>query len=687
MLPMATLAQASRSHSSDSSARLSAHINRMIGIGLEITWLTAVLLVPLIVLSEDRFTSFTSLPKVTLLRSLASLLVFLLSARVALFLFIENGYSSSGWSPRKVYRNPGTSLIAAVVVVLFVTSVSTVFSISPLASLWGKDPSGDGSGLYASAAFFSFFIVIALFVREKPQVERLWAVISITGLIGGLIGIAQHFGLSPLDISGTNGLRVTGTSGNPIFFGSLLVVTGPIGAAYLLHRLRSGADSRLVYALAATGGFTLALALLATLSRGPWLGAGVSLVVFLALGWKQLREPSDIRMAVSFAAGVVIAVVVFFAPLAGDSFPTIVDSSDEVSTVAPSSAAELASDRIFNSSTTSTRLSAWRTSLDLLAERPDVPGAPSVPGIFRHLLGYGPDTFRYAYALRADGFILQRRTNAAHNDIFNRFVEQGLFGAIAWIALWGVAAWAVFKLVFSRAFRSSRYRLLGIGIASALAGRFSEQLTGIPQSGDSIVFWVLLGLLAAVLLRRVEETEPSVQLDKRSDTGMSRLVRAPLFGVCVAVGLIAIFIAWDRNVDYARADIAAAKVANGHASGPSEAIELTAKAVALAPDVPEYRHIQSTVYQGQVAGSDDANRSVQLLQAAYEAELVALERYPFDREMYFRTAAVTWELGKLGVPGKAQETLRLYEELSLLVPNHELVAPRLEALRQQVEVQ
>lgn len=680
---MATASHISSSRRSDTPIRDSIDVRRILDVSLEATWLIGIILVPLIVLSEERFISMTSLPKITVLRILSSAIVVLFSIKVSWSLLFDSQVFSlnlRAWLQK--LRNPGWALVASAGGVLIATLLSTLFSISPSASLWGADPSGDGGSLYASVAYATFFVAIATFARTKTQIERLWIVVSLTGFVAALIGVAQHFGISPFGISGTNGVRVTGTSGNPIFFGALLVLTAPMAMAYLLGRLRSAADPRLIYLLAGLGTSVFVLALLATLSRGPWLGATIALITFIVFSWKMGIGRLELRFAISAAIGAIIALAIFFSPVSTSlSSSTGQDDASEIG----SGALENASARLLNNDTATTRLSSWSASLVLSIDRRDVPGSSSTPRPIRHLFGYGPDTFRYVYPLEADGFFLRWRTSSAHNDPLNRLVEQGIIGFLFWTILWGVAVWGVFSLVWNRFGATSEYRLLGIGLGAALAGRFTEQLTGIPQAGDSLILWGLLALLAVVLLRRTDPSKRKPQAVTHQLTPGTHTVRATLLTLCFAVAVAAIFIAWNRNVDYLRADIAASSVVYGQASNPAEAIKLIEKAIGLAPDVPEYRHIQSAVYQGQADSTNVVDVSYTNLTHAYNAELAALNRYPFDREMYFRTAAITWELAKLGVPGKAEETLQLYEELHLLAPDHELVGPRIEILRQQLQ--
>ena len=152
----------------------------------------------------------------------------------------------------------------------------------------------------------------------------------------------------------------------------------------------------------------------------------------------------------------------------------------------------------------------------------------------------------------------------------------------------------------------------------------------------------------------------------------------------IIVASLAVVVAWERNIEYWKADRAAAVVAYGGANGPDPAIAMLTGAISLAPDVPEYRHLLSIVRQGQASKASDANEAYAYLKAAYDLELAVLDRYPFGRDAYFRAAFVTWKMAQISVPGMAEETINLYEHLALLAPNHSLTLERVAILRDQL---
>jgi hypothetical protein len=159
---------------------------------LEACWLAAAIFVPLIVLPERSFLSFTSVPKIFTLRLIASCVACLLVVRLAV--------AARSWSPdfplrptslanvgRWLLASPARFVVAGVFAVLAAIVVSTAFSLSPFLSVWGKDPGSDGYGLYNMACYGVLALTVATQLRTEAQVWRLLGAISAAGVSASLI--------------------------------------------------------------------------------------------------------------------------------------------------------------------------------------------------------------------------------------------------------------------------------------------------------------------------------------------------------------------------------------------------------------------------------------------------------------------------------------------------------------------
>lgn len=121
------------------------------------------------------------------------------------------------------------------------TMLSTLLSVAPGVSLWGDRRLT--TGLLSLLTWAVVFGAAATVLRTWAQVERLLRVLLLTTLSAAVLGLLEGVGQSPLAGLLAIGQRAGSTMGNPIFFGSLLVIVLPIALAWLwiVARPQSGA--------------------------------------------------------------------------------------------------------------------------------------------------------------------------------------------------------------------------------------------------------------------------------------------------------------------------------------------------------------------------------------------------------------------------------------------------------------
>ena len=157
------------------------------------------------------------------------------------------------------------------------------------------------------------------------------------------------------------------------------------------------------------------------------------------------------------------------------------------------------------------------TSTNTIAQRYDIWGAAARIAAARPLVGSGPDTFaimysRYQSADWVKALGSNYLVNGAHDIFMNIFADQGPVGLVLWVALlvWAglrvAGAWRRLKVVTKngesgdpvarqRALASKDH--LAVTTASIVA-YVVQAVFNVQQVGLSFVFWVMLGLLAAV---------------------------------------------------------------------------------------------------------------------------------------------------------------------------------------------
>jgi hypothetical protein len=709
---MASHVAGARSRASRHGRRtpLQTSIARWCDIALEATWLLAAVIVPLIVLSEHQFLDFTALPKTVALRTLAGIAAALLLARGALTV------TGNRWEPdvsalflrfRSFSLTPRTAIIAAATATALATALSTAVSIWPAASLWGREAGRDSFSLYSTLSYLVLFAAIALRLRTRGQAIRLWGAIAATAVIAAVIGTAQHYGFAPLGIGTTMFTRVTGPSGNPIFFGALLLIGFPfamMAAVAATARLPRWQSWAVVLAVA----YCLVLALTWTVARGAWLGFVITVpVLVVALWYAAGRRAALTTAAITFAAALLVLATIARPSLSIGSWFNSTAAADKSSAglspdgAAAQSAGPSSDNLIFSThiageeglASARSRLELAQISASLALERPEVPHGQSAPWIVRALAGYGPDTYQYAFQRVAPASQLERLTSAAHSDPLNRLVETGVLGLAAWLSLIAGAGWmAINALRSAGRGRGGLRSMIAAALVAALAGRFVEQLFGIPQAGDTLTFWLLLGLAASlpVVFSATHAREGTTLAARGQPTTLAvSWRRAPALAAAAAMLVLAVLagaLTWSKNVNYLEADAHAATAVRSAKTDPATAIAAAQAAESLAPDVAEYQTLNAALLRLLALGAQSSDDALALFRAAYEYDLAAVAINPLSRDPGFAAGYGAWELAKAGDAGRALDAILHYERLDETMPNHPLVQPRLDQLYRAVKV-
>lgn len=253
---------------------------------LEAGWLAAVVSVPLFF---NIYSARTFEPdKITLLRSIA-----LVMSLAWLVLIAEQGRAHSDNSAatfserwRSWFKAP---LVLPTVLLVLIYIVSTIFSLSPLVSLWGSYQRLQGT--YSALSYILIFALLAGNLRTREQADRLVTTIIVTSIPVSLYGIVQRYGLDPLPWAGDVTIRVASTMGNAIFVASYLIMVMPLTMVRLVESMaaiiKEEEASWGYTVLSAVYIFALAVQTLTVIfsqSRGPMLGIlGAAFVMGLLL--------------------------------------------------------------------------------------------------------------------------------------------------------------------------------------------------------------------------------------------------------------------------------------------------------------------------------------------------------------------------------------------------------------------
>lgn len=326
---------------------------------------------------------------------------------------------------------------------LLTAVAATFFSVSRTTSFFGWFMRYDGLLALLGYALL-FTLVYQLFSRQKQALDYL-SILFIASILVCVYALFEFFGYSLFPELAIDSSRLAALWGNPGFLGGFLTLTIPVSLALVLD-----VKDRATEAVLAAANLVLALPVLyLSHTKSAWLGVGIGLLILLLVKWRKL----NLRLLmVSLIAIALFSAILIIAGLSADK-----DVGRRSANVNKINLNE------------SGRLFYWRVALSSLGKKP--------------VLGYGLDTFNYAYRLNrpADWRLYDtegKPVDKAHNQLLQTASNMGVLGLAAYLALlialvggllkgarrasgekntliWGLTASIVAYLIFTQAYFST----------------------------------------------------------------------------------------------------------------------------------------------------------------------------------------------------------------------------------------
>lgn len=345
-------------------------------------------LVPLILIPIDG-TLQTAWTKLLFLLVISIFFIYLSIRRRDKIIFMENTVENR--------------FLAGYVILVF---ISLFNSLDPFISLVGSGYRHDG---FVALITYVFAYLIA---RNAKHIERyFFTLVSVTSVLVSIYALLQFYRLDPVPIDlyrfDWTGVAFS-TMGNPNFLGSYLVLSIPM--PIYLYFYKGKKIGLIAYAI-------LFLALLATRTRGAWIGAFIALIAFLVLHHFRsgFRKSDWKKVLIVFLTS--IGMILFFMMSSGTEFMTrflsiFIDLSkilkeDETAYLGGSY-----------------RVYIWGKVIELIKMRP--------------FFGFGLDTMYIAMEMyfrvqiTAD-FDIYMNFDKAHNEYLNIAVSSGILSLIAYL--------------------------------------------------------------------------------------------------------------------------------------------------------------------------------------------------------------------------------------------------------------
>jgi putative inorganic carbon (HCO3(-)) transporter len=303
-------------------------------------------------------------------------------------------------------------------------------------------------------------------LTKKHFIVLLWI-----GVVISLYGILQTFGIDPFtrDFIRQNWTRAFSTIGNPNFLGSYLVLLLPFATDYFMRFKHKG--SLLIYAI-------LFYTLLATMTRGAWIGAGLSHLIYFALIFRA--KQFDKKRFFQYVMVTLVVLVAYSISTGNEFIARLLSIQKDVSDLIDNEAIEhLGSSRMF----------IWIRGLELVKARP--------------FLGYGLENVGIAFLEFYRSDILNHFNrivipDKAHNEFLHVALTTGLFGLLSYLSF----LFAIIRVNVRKLFDNE----VQLALFIAIIGYLIQAFFNISVVSVAYVFWIFLGLSVNYLSKEDDRT-------------------------------------------------------------------------------------------------------------------------------------------------------------------------------------
>jgi len=468
---------------------------------MEAAWLAAVSVVPIFF---NIYSSRIFEPdKITILRSLALLSL----APWAIKLVDEGGikWKANTKDTSLIMYLWNYPLIAPVIGLVIVYSISTIFSVTPSISLLGSWQRLQGT--YTTFSYLVIFFSLVVNLRRRDQINRLVTTVILASLPVSLYGLLQRYQIDPIPWGGNVSIRIAANMGNSIFVAAYLIMVFPLTIGRMVEAFRailtgienttgSGVNSSKQIIRATIYVFIAALELIAIYmsgSRGPLLGLAAGSFFILLLFSIYRRN----RWLTFSAIGLAIL---------GTAFLAVFNMSNGPLEALKSSPAIGRFGNLLNPESNSAlvRQYIWEGTVKLVGIHdplrfPD--GSTDKYNMLRPLIGYGPESMYVAYNQYYQpelGQVEKRNASPdrAHNETWDSIVITGVSGLLVYLSIF--SALFYYGLKWQGLINSNRNKylfyicLIGGGVVGAIV---LIVLKGIEFLGVGLPFGMIIGIV------------------------------------------------------------------------------------------------------------------------------------------------------------------------------------------------
>lgn len=382
--------------------------------------------------------------------------------------------------------------------------ISTVFSVMPYRSMWGS--LHWQSGLSSLLCQVIFFMVIAQSVKTRAQVYRIIYTLLISSGLVCIIGIVQYISPALVPLGLMNG-RVISTDGNPLSLSAFIAMAMPLTLAMTVTKWKGAVmenKDRVTFA----GLITLFCLQFVCLVMAQYsvtiLVFVIGIFIFFGLLGLYLKRNSTLALSILSMLVIALTAIILMGQLLLPAGGVLPDGQQDTKV---SAAAQVGLPSL------GIRVSIWKSALDVIID----PAAARVGrdnfSSLRRLIGYGPETFMVVSQGTFPAELKSRYTSTSlllgqpENHYLYLLATVGIFGLLSFLCLLGIFFFLGFRLLSGTGERNTI--ILGAALIAAVIQYCAHIFFNPSILGPEMVFWLMLGLMVAVV--RLEGAEQSPQ--------------------------------------------------------------------------------------------------------------------------------------------------------------------------------
>ena len=375
------------------------------------------------------------------------------------------------------YRPKFSWLSVSVLALAIFASLATFFSVDPIKSFWSNFERMEGLvGLLHMVLWFYIASIVL-------SAEKLWVRFMQTSIFASvcmaLFGIFQLLGFATIN---QGGVRLDGTFGNAIYL-AVYMLFHIFFTLFLMLRHKGASYMYGYYGIAV---LLQTIALYFTATRSATLGlVGGLLVTGITIAWFE-RERAVVRKSAYIGIGVLAAIILGLFLLR--NVPAV--SSNPVLGRFTSLS--------FTENTVKARFMIWNMALKGFEEKP--------------VFGWGQENFSYVFNkyYNPEMYNQEQWFDRAHNAYLDWLVSTGIFGFLAFLALFLLSAYA---FMFGEGLRPSERGVL-LGLLSAYA---FHSFFVFDNLMSSVMFFFLIAFAHSLVQKKLPS---SIILTKEAGEGV-----------------------------------------------------------------------------------------------------------------------------------------------------------------------